>query len=162
MEIQAIKIFYEVAIVESTIKAATLLGYDQSNISKRIHKLEKNLGRTLFLRTNKGMKLSADGEKFLVYAKQILAIVSSMEHDFTVDKASIRIGATQTITTLYLQAAIMKKSLLVYTISSRALIHELKTGELDCIIVNKEVNTVALKEVMRQKEKIAWMLQRIT
>ncbi|MBC1471818.1 LysR family transcriptional regulator [Listeria seeligeri] len=48
MEINDIKIFHEVATLNSTIKAANKLGYVQSNISKRIAKLETELGRTLF------------------------------------------------------------------------------------------------------------------
>lgn len=45
MEFTDIKIFKEVADLKSTMKAAESLGYVQSNISKRVAKLEEELGK---------------------------------------------------------------------------------------------------------------------
>ena len=72
METNDMKIFIEVAHSSSVSKTANKLGYVQSNISKRIEKIETELNCTLFLRTNKGMKLLPEGELFLTYCNEIL------------------------------------------------------------------------------------------
>lgn len=58
------KIVKEVAELQSVSKAACKLDDVQSNVSKRIEKLEKELGCTLFNLTNKGMFLLPAGEIF--------------------------------------------------------------------------------------------------
>lgn len=45
MEINDLKIFFEVANLKSTSRASNKLGYVQSNVSKRIIKLESEIGR---------------------------------------------------------------------------------------------------------------------
>lgn len=46
----------------------------QSTVSKRISELEKLVGKDLFLRDNKNVKLTRSGEAFLPYAKRILML----------------------------------------------------------------------------------------
>lgn len=82
MEFTDIKIFKEVADLKSTMKAAESLGYVQSNISKRVAKLEEESGKKLFHRTNKGMTLTTDGEEFLPYAGALLGTIADLEENF--------------------------------------------------------------------------------
>lgn len=103
MEINDLKIFKSIVRFNSTVKAADSLGYVQSNISKRLTKLEEELGKTLFYRTNKGMVLTEDGEEFLRYVDTLLATISDMETNFLGNKSKMRLGATQTITKNYLR-----------------------------------------------------------
>lgn len=65
MNTNDIKLFIEVTQSKSTIQSANNLGYEQFNISKRIKKLEQELGRTLFIRSDKGMELTEAGHYFI-------------------------------------------------------------------------------------------------
>lgn len=156
MEFNDIKIFYEVANLKSTIKAANKLGYVQSNISKRIIKLENDVGRKLFYRTNKGMTLTFDGELFLTYARKLLLDILEMEEEFLIDNKKIRIGATQTISKNYLRNQYFNNKIDIFTRSTHELIQELQECNLDFIIVNKELSYIEFRKVKTIVENIFW------
>ncbi len=67
-------IFCTVAAELSITRAAQRLGRAQSNVTTRIQQLEEELGVALFLRDNKRMRLTSQGEQFLSYAKSLLAL----------------------------------------------------------------------------------------
>ncbi|MDR3595655.1 LysR family transcriptional regulator [Clostridium sp.] len=156
MEINDIKIFYEVANLSSTMKTANKLGYVQSNVSKRIAKLESEIGKNLFHRTNKGMKLTTDGEIFLSYAEKVLTAFSDMEEVFSISKNQVRIGATQSISKNYLQNYYFNENVSIFTKSSSELIQQLKDCTIDFMIVNKEVDNIGFKEIKTMEEKVLW------
>ena len=62
----------KVAQTGSISESARLLFLSQSYLSNAISSLEKELGLTLFKRSNKGVFLTKDGEVFLEYAQNIL------------------------------------------------------------------------------------------
>ncbi|MEI5995107.1 LysR family transcriptional regulator [Candidatus Enterococcus mansonii] len=156
MQIDDIKIFYEIARFNSTIKAANKLGYVQSNISKRIAKLEIELGKKLFYRTNKGMTLTTDGERFLPYAEKILSTVADIEKNFSLRQNEVRIGATQTISKNYLQNYYFEDNISIFTSSSKELTQQLLDCTIDFMIVNKFIATPELKTIQTMKETISW------
>ncbi len=57
------RIFYYVAKYQSFTKAANILLNGQPNITRSMNNLEHELGCKLFLRTNKGVTLTPEGEK---------------------------------------------------------------------------------------------------
>ncbi|WP_309244149.1 LysR family transcriptional regulator, partial [Paenibacillus sp. GbtcB18] len=52
--------------------AAKVLNYEQSNVTARIKHLENELKTPLFYRHKRGMTLTAEGRKMLVYVNKIL------------------------------------------------------------------------------------------
>ena len=54
--------------------ASYILGITQTGVTQRIRSLEKQLKTTLFTRSRKGMKLTAEGEALLQYVKSSLDI----------------------------------------------------------------------------------------
>jgi DNA-binding transcriptional LysR family regulator len=69
-----VEIFVEAAIDGNFRKTADRLGISQPAISKQIRALEKNVGKTLFLRTRgASASLSEDGEAMLATAHEMLA-----------------------------------------------------------------------------------------
>ncbi len=54
--------------------ASYILGITQTGVTQRIRSLEKQLKTTLFIRSRKGMKLTAEGEALLQYVKGSLEI----------------------------------------------------------------------------------------
>ena len=75
--LSALEIFRTVAIEGSVSKAAIKLNRVQSNISTRIKQLEQQLEKSLFLRHNRGLTLTPDGQLLLAYAERFLQL--SME-----------------------------------------------------------------------------------
>lgn len=82
MNLVYLKYAVEVASLGSINKAAEKLYIDQPNLSRSIRDLESSLGVTIFERSARGMKLTADGEVFLKYAKSILGQVDALETVF--------------------------------------------------------------------------------
>ncbi len=72
MDIHQLKTFVTVASEGSITRAAERLYLSQPAVSAHIKSVEDLLGLTLFARTSKGMKLTADGRQLLVKAEQVL------------------------------------------------------------------------------------------
>ncbi len=79
MNILHIKYAVEVAKLGSVSKASELLFTAQPNISRSIRELENDLGIEIFNRSAKGMVLTAEGEEFIAYAKEILRKIDQVE-----------------------------------------------------------------------------------
>ena len=69
----------EVAKAGSLSKASKELLIAVPNISRSIKELETDLGITIFDRTQSGMKLTAQGEEFINFAKGILGQIDEVE-----------------------------------------------------------------------------------
>ena len=82
MNLQYLKYAVEVARTGSINRAAEALYVAQPNVSRAIKELEFSLGIVLFERTSKGMRLTPDGERFMQYARNILAQVDEVEDIF--------------------------------------------------------------------------------
>ncbi len=73
-DLRALEIFRTVAHEGSVSCAAQKLNRVQSNVSTRIKQLELHLGKALFLRHNRGLTLTPDGEVLLAYADRLLQL----------------------------------------------------------------------------------------
>lgn len=63
-------------------EAAKQLYITQPSLTSAIRELEKELGITIFQRTNRGIFLSAEGEEFLGYARQVIEQTNLMEQRY--------------------------------------------------------------------------------
>ena len=72
MELSDLRVFRQVALSGGITRAAEKLNRVPSNVTARIKKLEEELGKNLFSRENKGLRISAAGEQLLSYAEKIL------------------------------------------------------------------------------------------
>lgn len=59
------RVFYYVAKYKNITLASNALNYNQPNVTRTIKNLEGALGCTLFVRTNRGVTLTAEGESFM-------------------------------------------------------------------------------------------------
>lgn len=74
MEFRNIVTFLSVAETGSFTRAAEQLGYVQSTVTIQIKQLEEELGIVLFDRIGKKVELTANGQTFIHYARQLLNI----------------------------------------------------------------------------------------
>lgn len=101
MKISQLTYILKVAETCSMSKAADELYVSKQNMAAAISALENELGVTIFNRTSKGMTITADGEKILSYAKEILAIYENMQQVSTV-KQSLSLNISTHLANLYL------------------------------------------------------------
>ncbi|EFE46619.1 hypothetical protein HMPREF0863_01532 [Erysipelotrichaceae bacterium 5_2_54FAA] len=72
MKKDQLKNFVEVADCGSINKAAEKLYISQPSLSRSIHALEEEMGRKLFIRSNRGITLTPTGNLLYYYARSIL------------------------------------------------------------------------------------------
>ena len=94
------KIFYFVARYGSFTRAAEVLMNNQPNITRSIKNLEGELGCTLFVRSNKGVTLTAEGEKLFIHISAAVEQITAGEEELSFDKSlqggTVSVGASET------------------------------------------------------------------
>jgi len=104
MDSNLLKVFVEVANTKSISLGAKQLGFTQSNVTSRIKQLEKSMSYDLFHRTNRGVVLTFEGEKFYPFAVEIIKKVeeATMQMKNINYQALLKIGTTQLNATIRL------------------------------------------------------------
>lgn len=80
--LQQLQYFVEVAAEGSISAAADLLYVSQPTMSAAMKDLESRAGRTLLLRSARGVTLTTDGAEFLGYARQVTEQVELLEQRY--------------------------------------------------------------------------------
>ncbi len=100
MELRTLRYFLAVAREENMTEAANVLHVTQPTLSRQIADLERELGVTLFERTNRSCTLTSEGMRLRQRAEEILSLVEQAESDLSEDAGEIsgviRIGAGET------------------------------------------------------------------
>lgn len=93
------RIFYYVAQYKSFTKAAEFLDNSQPNITRCMNILESDLDCRLFIRSNRGVSLTPEGEKLFQYVssgyQQILAGEKQLKREKDLEEGMITIGASE-------------------------------------------------------------------
>ncbi len=82
MTLQQLRYIIKIAETGSITTAAQRLFIAQPSLSKSVAELEKEMGITIFNRSNRGVYLSEDGTKFLAYARQIVEQTELLENEY--------------------------------------------------------------------------------
>ena len=106
------KIFYNVAISKSFTKASEKMGQKKSTVSRNIDLLEEELNVTLFYRDNKGVSLTADGEKYFEFVEKGLGYFEDGEKlvksNNDIETGEIIIGSLSHISHFFLMEKVKK------------------------------------------------------
>lgn len=138
--------FLEVALSGSVSVAAKKLNLTQPAVSQQIRSLEQEFGTKLYVRSEKGIILTATGEIAFKYANRIANLYNSMQEEIKKAKSQSRklvIGVTQTIefsivSEILAEFCTRNKGTHIKIISDTInnLYTKLKLYEVDLIIVN--------------------------
>lgn len=79
------RVFYHVAKSGSFTKAAAALFSNQPNVTRIIKNLEAELGCTLFVRSNRGIRLTAEGETLFKHISAAVEQIVAGEQELTQD-----------------------------------------------------------------------------
>lgn len=106
MNLQKYLSFVKTVEYGSFTKAAEILNYTQSGISRMIADLEKEWNITLLERSKYGIKLTSDGMKLLPYAQNLCAEFDKLQMQIDeirgLDSGLIRIGTFSSVATHWL------------------------------------------------------------
>ena len=82
MTLQQLTYLVMVADCGNMTEAANKLFISQPSLSTAIHNLEKEMGVTAFIRSNKGVIITREGEELLSYARMLLEQADNMKEHF--------------------------------------------------------------------------------
>ena len=82
MTLQQLRYITMVAEKGTISEAAKELFISQPSLTNAIRELEQEMQVTIFHRTNKGVTITAEGDEFLAYARQILDQVGLMQERY--------------------------------------------------------------------------------
>ncbi len=91
------RIFYYVAKYGNLTKASEVLANSQSNITRTIKNMENELGCTLLVRSNRGVKLTAEGERLYAHVRIAVEHLIAGEEELSAEKSAL--GGTISIGT---------------------------------------------------------------
>ncbi|WP_046227467.1 LysR family transcriptional regulator [Paenibacillus dauci] len=163
MESHDLRIFKQVADLQSVSKAAEKLGYVQPNVSQRIKSLEDELGVRLFLRNNRGVTLTEQGVILLDYANRIVELMDEVTLVLQQEESRecLTIGAPQTVSAVkipqlfasFLQD-VRHMDVKLKTNDKQHLLSMLSYGELDGAFVQGEYSASQFDTVHSYWEEV--------
>lgn len=143
MDIESLRTFLILANTKNFTRAAAQLFVAQSTVTNRISELEKKLQFPLFIRSNRSVELTPEGEQFYVYAEKMINLTNSALAEISVSRKyehHLRIGASESIYEGHLAETIQNhqrnhpKDALRITIGlSRPLLEQLQEDILDVV-----------------------------
>ena len=150
IDIDLLRAFLTIYEAGSFSHAAERLGRTQSSISQQIKKLEQILGHEVFLRNNRSVSLTTEGEVLLSYARKMVAM--NDEVFGRISQADIcggvRLGAPEAFAANHLPGVLTQFSkshpsvkLEVHCDLSHNLIKQFEKGDLDLILIKKDGKT---------------------
>ena len=140
------RIFYYVAKYRNFTKAAHALHNSQPNITRAMNCLEREIHCTLFIRTNRGVRLTEEGEKLFRHVSaammQILAAEEELTESAELEKGCVSISVSEIALNVFLleklkkfHMAYPKVQLKLYNHSTPQAIHSVQSGEADFAVI---------------------------
>ena len=154
------KIFYYVAKYHNFTKAAQALNNSQPNITRAMNCLEQQLNTTLFIRTNRGVQLTPEGERLynhvLSAMEQFQAAEEELADSSGLSHGSVAIGASETALNIFLLDKLKSFHmtypgirLKLYNHSTPEAIEAVKSGKIDFAVVSTPAEVDSpLKQIM--------------
>ncbi len=145
MDIELARTFIEIARCGSFIAAAERLHVTQTAITARVQKLENHLGCQLFVRNRTGARLTANGDKFIVYARQLVQTWEAAQRDLPLPQGFhniLRVGGEISLCNplmldwvCALRTAIPSHGIRAEIADGPTLLRQIEQGMLDCALV---------------------------
>lgn len=146
MELQQLRYVVEVAETLSFTRAAERCFVTQSALSHQIASLERELGRRLFVRSSRSVRLSEAGQAFVEHARTSLRAAEQAKEEAAaadgIVEGTLRIGVIPTVTAIDLptvlvayRAAHPRVRVELQVGNSDVLTRRLRQGELDVALL---------------------------
>lgn len=165
LDIAILRTFVEVAHAGSFTKATEKVFRTQSSVSLQVKRLEQEMGKALFFRDGRGVRLTSYGEVLLEAALKILRINDEIQMSFSerIEKSTISIGVYIEFTLTKLSACFARLKLIHPELSLRinadtaiGLKEGLEKSEYDIIFSQCE-EADCLSAVMSWQQSLLWV-----
>ncbi|MGI6211920.1 MAG: LysR family transcriptional regulator [Anaerovoracaceae bacterium] len=101
MDLNKYQVLIEVVDRGGFNQACDALGYTRSALSKMMNSLEDEVGFSLITRTNRGVRLTPEGQRVLPRIRKLLLMNEALEEQFSqicgIERGKVRIGSFPTI-----------------------------------------------------------------
>ncbi|MCR4787373.1 MAG: LysR family transcriptional regulator [Lachnospiraceae bacterium] len=159
--------FLKLVETKSFTTTANMLGYAQSTVTTQIKQLEEELGCLLFERLGKRLVVTAEGEKLIAYAQQMLKLQREILLEVSASKTPsgiIKLGVSESFCYNRLPESLVeyKKAYPKMDIQLQFIEHDtfpglLKSGALDLVYtLNPIMETPELSLIHKEKETLAF------
>jgi len=146
MDLRQLRVFTEVAQLHSFTRAAESLHIAQPAVSIAIRKLENELELTLLNRQEKVVTLTAEGEKLLIHAKQLLDGCKAAEEEMAelkgLSRGEVRVGIPPMMSAFFFPRIIMRfrerypnLKVVVTGDGAASIQHQISKGEIDMGVI---------------------------
>lgn len=152
LDLDAVRAFVHVADLRSFTRASDLLGTTQSAVSLKIKRLEAHVGKPLFERTPRSVRLSAAGSAFLEAARELLQAHDRALGTFGTERRRLKVGLSEHAAGPHLAPLVAslhrydpRLVIEMHLGSSVPLLMQYDTRTLDAVIVRHEPDEVAAR-----------------
>ena len=165
LETDLLKTFATISETGSFTVAAKRVFRSPSAVRMQIKRLEEQLGRALFIRHPRHVTLTADGEAFLVHARDILRINDEALSRFRVPQLEgrVRFGVPDDFGVRYLPAVLSRFAsthplveVEVFLSTTISLSQQFEAGEIDMILTVSAQSDTAPGELI-YSEPLVWV-----
>lgn len=164
LDVEQLRTFVAIADQRSFTRAGDTVHKTQSAVSMQMKRLEERIGRTLFARDGRGVRLTEDGERLLDYARRIVRLnaecIASFEDEALTGR--VRLGVPDDYAERYLPEILARFSQMhsraevtVVCEPSPMLVDRIQDGDLDLAIVT-HVERLGPAQVVRI-EQLLWV-----
>ncbi|MCQ2535661.1 MAG: LysR family transcriptional regulator [Lachnospiraceae bacterium] len=162
MTLQQLAYSVKIAETKSMNKAAAELFISQPALSSSIHELEEELGVEIFIRNQKGVIVTTEGENFLSYARQIVEVGNMLKDRYSSEEMKTDKFSVSMQHYSFAVEAFMKLAEEFKLHDFELAIHETKTAEVIenvekfrsevGIIYQSEFNQKAIDKILADKK----------
>ena len=152
LDLDAVRAFIHVADLRSFTRAADLLGTTQSAVSLKVKRLEAHLGKPLFERTPRVVRLSPAGGAFLEAARELLQAHDRALGSLGTERRRLKVGLSEHVAGPDLAPLVAslhrhdpRLVIEMHLGSSAALVAQYDERRLDAAIVRHEPDEVAAR-----------------
>lgn len=145
LEVDSVRAFVMIADLQSFTRAAEALGSTQGAVSVKLKRLEDRLGKKLIERTPRQVRLSAQGETFLLSAREFLAAHERAIESLSETRRRFRLGIASHVMGPEVPALLARLkshdpalTIEVLLDTSRTLLDAFEEGRLDAVIIRSD------------------------
>jgi DNA-binding transcriptional LysR family regulator len=167
MDSSLLKTFLVLAKTKNFTVAASKLYRSQSAISLQVLRLESLLGKTLFIRDNRNVSLTHEGEQLVGYAQSILKLEEQMLYHFQQAHqlaGEVKFGTPEDIATVYLPTILANFNqshpnveLNVNCDLTKRLINDFESGVYDIILIKQDPASPHPNSEVVWNESLVWV-----
>ena len=165
LDIDLVRTFVAIAQLGNFTRAAERIGRQQSTISLQMQRLEDMLGRKLLLRTPHVVRLTPDGEQFLLHARRLLdfndEIVAQMQEPDM--HGVVRLGTPEDFATSHLPTVLERFAQAYPAVALEVtcdltlhLVRQFNEGSFDLALVKRE-QSVDAGGLKVWREPLVWV-----